>query len=195
MTPPVGDGMRRKSGCVMRDADHDGSSIGEQIVDAVRDGDAGGVGAEVVVVDTASREIPTGAWILKVAHQFPLFGVDTDDRQAAALKLIAKIAEVEELIVAIGTLVAGQLLVIDAQGIAHLMEETGHRVGADNDAEVAQRHGNLVGRTARPLQAGDGVASGVVFEQELDQCEDVGGFFSTDLRPPPERRVRPVATF
>ena len=60
--------------------------------------------------------------------------------------------------------------------------------------EVAQRHGNLVGRTARPLQAGDGVASGVVFEQELDQRDDVGVFFSTGLRPPPTRRVRSVDT-
>ena len=79
MTPPVGDGMRRKSGCVMRDADHDGSSIGEQIVDAVRDGDAGGVGSEVVVVDATGREIQTGAWILEVANQFALLGIDTDD--------------------------------------------------------------------------------------------------------------------
>jgi hypothetical protein len=57
------------------------------------------------------------------------------------------------------------------------MEETGHRVGTDNDAEVAQRHGNLVGCAARPLQTSDGIAGGVVFEQELDQRNDVGVFF------------------
>jgi len=85
--------------------------------------------------------------------------------------------------------------VIDVQGIAHLVEKTSDRVGANTDTEVAQRHGNLFGRAARPLQAGDGIAGGVVFQQELDQCDDVGGFFSTGLRPPPERRVRPVDTF
>ena len=51
LAPPMCDGMGRKSGCVVRDADRDRPSVGEQIIDAVRDGDAGGVGAEVVVVD------------------------------------------------------------------------------------------------------------------------------------------------
>jgi hypothetical protein len=75
------------------------------------------------------------------------------------------------------------------------MEETGYGVGADGDTEVAQRHGNLVGGAPRPLQPGDGISGSVVFEQELDQRDDFGGFFSTGLRPPPERRVRPVDTF
>jgi hypothetical protein len=68
--------------------------------------------------------------------------------------------------------------VIDAQGIAHLVEKTSDGVGANTDTEVAQRHGNLLRSAPRPLQPGDGIASGVVFEQELDQCDDVGGFFS-----------------
>ncbi len=84
---------------------------------------------------------------------------------------------------------------INTQGIAHLTEETSDRVGTDNDAEVAQRQGNLAGSAAGPLETGDGIAGGIVFEQELDQREDVGVFFSTGLRPPPARRVRPVDTF
>ena len=84
---------------------------------------------------------------------------------------------------------------IDAQGIAHLVEETSDGVGTDDDTEVTQRHGNLVGSSPGPLQPSDGIAGGVVFEQELDQRDDVGGFFSTGLRPPPERRVRPVDIF
>jgi hypothetical protein len=85
--------------------------------------------------------------------------------------------------------------VIDTQGIAHLVEKTSDGVGANTDTEVVQRHGNLLRSAPRPLQPSDGVARGVVFEQELDQCDDVGGFFSTGFRPPPERRVRPVDTF
>ena len=38
--------------------------------------------------------------------------------------------------VAIGTVVGGKVLVIDAQGIAPLMEEAGDGVGTDYDAEV-----------------------------------------------------------
>ena len=106
-----------------------------------------------------------------------------------------KITKVEELIIAIGAEVGGEFFVIDAQGIAHLMEETSDGIGTDEDTEVAQRHGDLVGSSPGPLQPSDGIAGRVVFEQELDQRDDVGGFFSTRLRPPPERRVRPVVTF
>jgi hypothetical protein len=75
------------------------------------------------------------------------------------------------------------------------MEETSDGVGTDDDAEVTQRHGNLVGSSSGPLQPSDGIAGGVIFEQELDQRDDVGGFFSTRWRPPPERRVRPAVIF
>jgi hypothetical protein len=179
----------------MRDADHDGASIGEQIVDAIRYGDAGGIGAEIVIVDQARGQVPARSSILEIADQFALLGIDANDGETAALESVSKIAEVEELIIAIGTAVGGDFLVIDAEGIAHLMEETGHGVGADDDIEVTQRHGNLGCRSPRPLQTGDGITGGVVFEQKLDQCDDVGGFFSTRLRPPPERRVRADVTF
>jgi hypothetical protein len=85
--------------------------------------------------------------------------------------------------------------VIDAKRIAHLMEQTGDGVGADQDTEVSECHGELGGGSPRPLQAGDGIAGSIVFEQELDQGEDVGVFFSAGLRPPPTWRVRPGVTF
>ena len=179
----------------MRDADHDGTSIGEEIIDAVWYGDAGGIRAEIVIVDQARGQIPARSGILEIADQLALFGIDADDGVTAALESVSKIAQVEELIVAVGTVVGGEFLVIDPKGIAHLMKETGDGIGADDDTKVAQRHGNLGRRSPRPLQAGDGITGGVVFEQELDQCDDVGGFFSTGLRPPPERRVRPGITF
>ena len=96
---------------------------------------------------------------------------------------------------AIGAAVGGEFLVIEAQEIAHLMQEASDGVGSDDDTEVTQCQGNLVGSSPGPLQPRDGIAGGVVFEQDLDQRDDVGGFFSMGLRPPPERRVWPVDTF
>ena len=114
LTPPMRDGVGGKGGCIVRDA-HDGRpSIGEQIIDTVRDGDAGGVGAKVVVVDQAGRQIPTRAGILEIADQFAFLGVDANNGQAAALEALPKITEVEKLIIAIGTMVSGEVLVIDA---------------------------------------------------------------------------------
>ena len=168
LAPPMCDGVSRDGGGVMGDADHDGPSIGEQIIDAVRDGDARGIGAEVVIVDPAGRQIPARPGIFEIADQFTFFGIDADDGETAALKSVAKIAQVEELMVAIGTVVGGESLLIDAKGITHLMEETSDRVGTDDDAEVTQCPGNLVRSSPGPLQTRDGVTGGVVFQQELD---------------------------
>jgi hypothetical protein len=168
LAPPMCDSVSGEGGCVMGDADYDRASIGEQIIDAVRDGDARGIGAEVVIVDQAGTQIPARTGIFEIADQFAFFGIDADDGETAALKSVAKIAEVEELMVAIGTVVGGEFLVIDAKGIAHLMEETSDSVGTDDDAKVTQRPGNLVRSSPGPLQARDGVTGGVVFQQELD---------------------------
>lgn len=121
-----------------------------------------------MIVDPAGRQIPARPGIFEIADQFTFFGIDANDGQTAALKPVAKIAEVEELMVAIGTVVGGEVLVIEAQGIAHLMEEAGDGVGANQDPEVPERHGNLGGGSPRPLQARDGITGGVVFQQKLD---------------------------
>jgi len=168
LAPPMSDGMSREGGGVMGDADHDRPAIGEQIIDAVRDGDARGIGAEVVIVDQAGRQIPARPGIFEIADQFAFFGIDANDGETAALKSVAKIAEIEELMVAIGTVVGGEFLVIDPKRIAHLVEEAGDGVGANEDTEVTQCQGNLGGGSPRPLQAGDGITGGVIFEQELD---------------------------
>jgi hypothetical protein len=57
--------------------------------------------------------------------------------------------------------------VIDAQRIAHLMEQTGDGIGADGDAELAKFLGDSVSRAARPAQTRHGIASRVVFQQAV----------------------------
>jgi hypothetical protein len=80
------------------------------------------------------------------------------------LEPLAQIGEVEKLLVAMRAEVGGKLLVIDTQRISHLVEEPSDRIGADDDPEIRQRHGNLFGRAAGPFQSSNGVTGRVVFE-------------------------------
>jgi hypothetical protein len=178
----------------VRDADGDAAAIGPQVVNAVRNGDADRVGAEVVIVDPTRGEVPSRARVLEGADQLPLLGVDADDGQVTALEVMAQVADVQKLLVAIGTGIGGELLVVDPERIAHLAEQTPDRVRTDGDAKVAERQGHFGRGAAGPFHTGDGIPGGVVLQQELDQGDEVGRFFSAGGRPPPPRRTRPGAT-
>ena len=84
--PPTGDGVGGEGGCVMRDAHEHRASVGEQVIDTVRDRDADGIGTEIVIIDAHRRAIPLDASVLEVADQFSFLGVDADDGQTLALK-------------------------------------------------------------------------------------------------------------
>ena len=72
-----------------------------------------------------------------------------------------------ELEIAVRTGVGGDLLVIHAQRIAHLMEQSRDGIGADSDAELAKLLGNSGRGATGPAQAGHGVAGGVVLQQAV----------------------------
>lgn len=59
-------------GGVVRGSHHHEAAVGAQVVDAVGDGDAVGLRAEVVVVDGVRRFRPAATRILEVADQFAL---------------------------------------------------------------------------------------------------------------------------
>jgi len=84
--PPVGDGVRGEGGGVMRDAYEDRATVGEQVVDAVWDRDADGIGTEIVIMDEHRRASHFTPLFLKFADQFSLFGIDADDGKPLALK-------------------------------------------------------------------------------------------------------------
>ena len=65
--PPVGDGMGGERGSVMRNTDHEGSAILGDVVNTIRNGDADGIGPEVVIKNAAGAAFPTTAWIPEVA--------------------------------------------------------------------------------------------------------------------------------
>ena len=68
--PPTGDGVGGEGCRIMRDADEDRASVGEQIIDAIRDGDADGIGTEVVIIDAHGRATPLNAIVFEIADQF-----------------------------------------------------------------------------------------------------------------------------
>ena len=84
--PPVGDGVGGEGCRVMRDTDKDRASVGEQIIDPIRDRHADGIGTEIVIIDAHRRAIPLDAIVFEIADQFSLLGIDADDGKALALK-------------------------------------------------------------------------------------------------------------
>ena len=177
--------MSGKGGSVMGDADHQSTAIFHNIVNPIRNGDADGIGAEVVIENPSGAAFPTTAWIPEVAYQFTLLGIDTDDGQMTTLETVAQVGEIFELEVAMGAVAGGDLFVIDAQRIAHLAEQARDGIGADRDAEGAEFLGDSGGGAAGPAQAGHGIAGSVVLQQAMEDIDYVGRFFSAAERPPP----------
>ena len=68
--------MSGEGGCVVRNADHQSAPIFMDIVDAIRDGDTDGIGAEIVIIDALRGTVPTTARIFEGADQFGLLRVD-----------------------------------------------------------------------------------------------------------------------
>ena len=70
----------------MRDAHENRASVGEQVIDTIRDRDAAGIGTEIAIIDAHWRVVPLHTIVLEVAGQFSFFGVDADDGKPLALK-------------------------------------------------------------------------------------------------------------
>src|SRR2546427_745252 len=64
----------------------------EAMLDGIPLGSANGgvsVGEEVMIIDQSGRAVPTGPRVFKVADHLALFGIDANDRHAAALEALA----------------------------------------------------------------------------------------------------------
>jgi len=84
--PPTGNGVGGEGCRVMRDADEDQASVGEQVIDAIRDRDADGIGTEIVIIDAHGRAIPLDTVVFEIADQFSFFGIDADEGKTLSLK-------------------------------------------------------------------------------------------------------------
>ena len=65
--PPAGDGVGGKGCRVVRDTYEDRAAVGKQVIDPIRDRDADGIGAEIVIIDAHGRGIPLDAIVFEVA--------------------------------------------------------------------------------------------------------------------------------
>ena len=99
-----------------------------------------------------------------------------------------------ELLIAVGAGVGGDLLSVDAQREIHLVQKTSNRIGRDWDIDLLKNPRDLLGRLASPLQPGNGIPGGVMFQKNLDGIDYFGRFFSTRLRPAPALRARSTST-
>jgi hypothetical protein len=84
--PPVLDGIHGESGGLAGGAEHDGAGVAAQVIDAIGQRDALGIGEEVVIVDFRGLSPPGPAGILEVADQLPLFAIDADDGEVCGLE-------------------------------------------------------------------------------------------------------------
>ena len=67
-----------------------------------------------------------------------------------ALEAVAQIREVFELEISMGAVAGGDLFVIHAQRVAHLIQQSCDGVGTDRDTECAQFLRDPGGGAARP---------------------------------------------
>lgn len=150
LVPPMSDGMGGKGGGVMGSADHQSAAILHDIVNAIGDSDADGIGTEVVIIDGAWGQFPTLPGIFEIADELTFFGIHADDRQMTTLKAIAQLGQIFELEISLGTMTGRNLLLIDPLGIADVMQQTGDSIGRYRNTETGQLLGDGGGSAPRP---------------------------------------------
>ena len=95
-----------------------------------------------------------------------------------------------ELLIPVRTGVGGDLLPVDAQREIHLVQKTRDGIGGYRNVDLLKNLRDLLRRLPCPLQSRDGIAGGIVLQNNLNGIDYFGRFFSTGLRPPPTLRTR-----
>jgi hypothetical protein len=90
------------------------------------------------------------ARIFEIADEFAFLAVDADDGQMTALETVAQLGQIFELEISVGTRSGGDLLLIDPQRIAHVMEQASDGIGGDGNAEFSQLFRDGGSSTTRP---------------------------------------------
>ena len=146
----------------MAGADEHRSTVGSRVVDATRNRQRVGLGAEIVIVDRDRIPIPFLTRVFEATHQLLLLGIHTDDGQALIGEALALPADIQELRIAVGAFAVRNLLAVDTESVLHLFEQTADGVLADLDSQRGELFGDLARRAPAPFHSGDGVSSRVV---------------------------------
>jgi hypothetical protein len=136
--PPIADGLDGELRGVMSGADIDGTAIGLEVIDSVRDGHTEGFGAEVMVFDRGGLGTPATARVLKATHQLLLFGINADDRLSFSGKALALLSNMAKLLITLWSARPGKIFAVAAQGDAQLMKQTTNGIGTDAEAQLGQ---------------------------------------------------------
>src|SRR5262249_24191443 len=128
-------------------ADHHVALVAPDVVDAERDGPAGGEAGEVVVQDVQRLASPAPAGVPEVADPLLLLGIDADDRPTAPEEVPPAPGQDTELTIPVRVAGAGQALAVGPQRVALLVQQP--RDGGAADREAAP--GQLVGQLGRGL--------------------------------------------
>jgi hypothetical protein len=110
---------------------HDIAIIVLHIIDAVQDRHPDRKPAKVVIQHSSRFSTPAAAWILEIAHEFPLFRIDTDDRPTVLQVTSPLAGQIAELPISLGIMRPGQAFTIRPQRETALVQETGDRAVAD----------------------------------------------------------------
>jgi hypothetical protein len=146
----MSDRVSGKSRSVVGHTDHQSPAIFRDIVNAVRNGDAYGIGAEVVITDLTRNRFPTTARVFEITDEFAFFGVHADDGPMTAPKTVTQLRQIFELKITLGTVVGGDLFLIDPQGVTHGMEQASHGIGGNGNVELGKLFCDRGGGAARP---------------------------------------------
>src|SRR5262249_34514393 len=146
---------------------------------------------KVVDVDCPRLTLPGTAGVAEVANQLFFLGIHTDDRPLAPQKRPADLGNVAQLLIPSRRLSPRQPFAIDAQRVPLLAQQAADHGGAKLIAPP-QGPAKLTQRLMRPSESRNRIPGCGILQQGVQDLQEFGPFFSTRLRPPPARRIRPL---
>ena len=177
MKPAIGsqpglDGVDGEFGGVVGGANDDRAGIHLKVVDAVRQGHAKRLRAEIVGEHLRRQPAPGLSGVEEQTHQLTFLAVDADDGLAPILKLCLDGAQMAKLLVALRMTGLSDAFAVALQREVESLEAGGHRVRASSHPFRGQRLAHGARALPRPLQPGHGVAGRVVDQQRLDSAHE-----------------------